>query len=375
MDSDHLSFDQGLEARVKNSLLRFVVASVFCASLSLITCSGSEDDTPHRVVDVHESNGDPDWVSPPNADVYVVGNGPVYWKNGKVHKLNGASYYTEGMSVFVSGDDVYVVGRHTPNYEHAVLWKNGQPLYLDGGSAYSKANSVFVSGENVYVAGYRSNPKGMDVATLWVNGKPQDLGNSVNPSNAHSVFVSGEDVYVGGVEDGYFGMIWKNGKSTGRITNPEYGGRYAKVYSVFVSGEDVHAAVSDFVGLPRANVWQYGEIQTLCLDAAVYSVAVSGGDVYAAGSEANREITETYVKFATLWKNGEKQSLTDGLRFAQASSVVAVGGNVYVAGYEEGENGKAVPMLWINGEAKPLKSAGISQARAVFVVERQPSGD
>ena len=84
-----------------------------------------------------------------------------------------------------------------------------------------------------------------------------------------------------------------------------------------------------------ATVWKNGVAQKLTdgtNEAGARSVYVSGSDVYVAGYDGN---------VATVWKNGVAQNLTDGTYEAKANSVFVSGDDVYVVGlitmYEAGK--------------------------------------
>lgn len=108
-----------------------------------------------------------------------------------------------------------------------------------------------------------------------------------------------------------------------------------------------------------ATLWINGEPQSLpadgSQDAFAHSVAVSGNDVYVAGyHDGNKQV-------AILWKNGVPQSLTDGSENAEAYSVAVSGSDVYVAGYERYSylDGNMLvaqdeARLWKNGQALDL---------------------
>ena len=261
-------------------------------------------------------------------------------------------HYGAIRSVFVSDGDVYATGaeNHDSVSSFATLWKNGVPQRLSDGTHHAVGISVFVSGNDVYVAGQDNY-----AATLWKNGVPQRFaGNLLN-----SVFVSGNDVYVAsGVG------LWKNG-----VQQKSYG----DAFSVFVSGDDVYVAgvelqINPATSRAFATLWKNGAVQRLSdgtYSALANSVFVSGNDVYVAGEE-NRGTT------AILWKNGVLQRLNDGVG---AKSVFISGEDVYVVGHKSGGIDGVFTygaVLWKNGAPQTLD--GHNVANSVFVSNRPASG-
>lgn len=228
---------------------------------------------------------------------------------------------------------------------------------------------------DVYVAGYEE-----DAPMLWKNGEPTKLSHKGLGGIATAVFVSGNDVYVAGLEcvyDGgqdqndpsrYVGVFWKNGIIS-RFTDLA-GKADLEVNDLFVSGSDVYLVGQDKFGAqPSAMLWKNGIADPLSDGskfARASSVFVSGNDVYVVGRVS---------KTATLWKNGVAEKLTDGSKFAQASSVFASGNDIYIVGTEERDS-KRVVMLWTKrGESGRWESKDITDgskeavASSVYVID------
>jgi len=143
---------------------------------------------------------------------------------------------------------------------------------------------------------------------------------------------------------------------------------------VITNGDEVTA---------RARLWKNGEKETLTDESSnscANSVFVSGKDVYVAGY-SRYLIGNSDVPVAKLWKNGKAQKLTNGTKNAEAFSVCVSGNDVYVAGYvkvieelEPGSGGLPYSIgyfkatLWKNGKKLDLKvGKADSQAISVFV--------
>jgi hypothetical protein len=170
-------------------------------------------------------------------------------------------------------------------------------------------------------------------------------------------------------EDGWDKTLWKNRVAQQLSGFPR---------SVFVSGDDVYVAgvekheyeYNEWWRKGRkgeenfATLWKNGVAQKLSDKVSeANSVFVSGGDVYVAGEDDG---------FAALWKNGVAQRLSD--KASEAHSVFVSGGNVYVAGMESAiyvdpdhvQRDHEQATLWKNGVAQRL-SEKISSAGSVFI--------
>ena len=241
--------------------------------------------------------------------------------------------------------------------QFAKLWKDGQMHTLD--NQWSEARSVFVTDNgDVYMAGIAATWWG--TAAVWKNGKVQNLmPGTPFFTQASSVYVSNGNVYVAGSENhsNNNAILWINGKThylTCRTT-------WTSATSVFVSGNDVYVTGIELPdrnnGISTAVLWKNGQKQNLT-DGTIFnsawalSVFVSGNDVYVTGFEGNS---------ARLWKNGIVQNLNG--RASVASSVFVSDGNVYVAGYDVfAENMK----VWKNGNVL-YKMDGKYYVQSIFV--------
>lgn len=118
-----------------------------------------------------------------------------------------------------------------------------------------------------------------------------------------------------------------------------------------------------------ATVWKNGEAQSLTdghHDAVAKSVFVRHDDVYAAGYEKNANNTEV----ATVWKNGVLlYRLTDGNNFSMANSVFVAGDKVIVAGVAH-NGSKDVATVWRNHKPWELSYSGNNAwAHSVFLIQ------
>jgi hypothetical protein len=182
--------------------------------------------------------------------------------------------------------------------------------------------------------------------------------------------VTVHNMYIAGHEPGGQGTaakLWVNGATQ----NIGSAGSAADACSVFVRGADVFVSgyqVNNF-GASVATVWMNGEPDSLtpgAVNGVANSVFVSGlSDLYVAGYEEN----SNRISVATLWRNGQFYArLTNGGGKAEAKSVFVSGNNVYAAGYDTNNMGITVPFFSLNGSTLFLtdgsRSAG---ANSVFV--------
>ena len=238
----------------------------------------------------------------------------------------------------------------------------------DGAKTAECAVTVVVATTmDVYVAGYRyDSTLRKNVATLWKNGTPQTLGRE--EGRALSVFVDGQDVYVAGWEindeDIRVATVWINGEAW----DMSDGKFHAEANSVTVSGPNVWAAGwENYLDLDLAVAWKNGMFSDLNRQfenkAEALSVFAYEGNVYIAGYEESGS-GDDKKKIATLWKNDAytRTNLSDGQDDAEARSVFVADGIIYAVGTENG-----IPTLWVDDE-EPIKIAGLAgDANSVYV--------
>jgi hypothetical protein len=256
--------------------------------------------------------------------------------------------------------DVYVAGYDSNDTVYiAMLWKNGAPIALSDGVAGAKAFGVTVSGGDVYVAGISSDGD-LVVPTIWKNGVPTVLQHRTEVGVAEAVAVADGVVWATGfVADAP--VMWKDGVM---IPLTVYGDQGNGVGAgIAVAGGIPYVTGWEYVIYPdggqsliraQARYWKNGQVHPLT-DASVSgggdAIAVSGGDVWVAGWKQG----DAGPSVAMLWKNGVEQALTDGLRGAEAHALALDGDTVAVAGGEDGP-GSGVAKVWRGGAASDLRA-------------------
>ena len=115
-----------------------------------------------------------------------------------------------------------------------------------------------------------------------------------------------------------------------------------------------------------ARYWKDGVATVLTngtQNAEASSIYAVGNDVYVAGYESNG--TKTVAK---LWKNGVPTNLSNGTNDAAANAVLVNNNNLYVAGYES--NGtKKVAKLWKNGVAQNISNGNFDASIIAIAVK------
>lgn len=88
-------------------------------------------------------------------------------------------------------------------------------------------------------------------------------------------------------------------------------------------------------------------------------------DVFIAGYESSSQ-----KSFAKYWKNGNSITLSKGADRAGAMSIFVKGDDVYVAGYEENNDGKTVAKYWKNGVETSLTNGNQDAiAKSIYINE------
>ena len=262
-------------------------------------------------------------------DIYVCGvlytskgNIPAYWKNGVPVILTPGTGHATGIAVV--GNNVYISGvlQFDNGDMYGVVWKNGVVSYLTEGTTFSLANTVVVSGQNVHVGGYIIQ-EGKTYATYWKNGNPQLLTSGDNFAQVESLAIAGNTVYAAGRELGNdVGKYWKDGQ----VVNLTDGSSQVTISAVCTKGHDVYLAGRRRNGdASELVVWKNNNIIITTpmngFDIQIHAVGLSQSDVLVTGGVIFRNENSSVYAHATLWTNGEPETLAQG----------ADGINVYLA--------------------------------------------
>jgi uncharacterized protein YjdB len=209
-----------------------------------------------------------------------------------------------------------------------------------------------------------------DEVTLYVGGN-ETLKATVLPEEAtnREIEWSSDNEDVATVENGIITAV-SVGSATITVKAKDGSDKYDECLvtiiapDVYIVGSVVHN------GTRQAALWTNGELQVLSsslFGSSANAVYVSGDDVYVVGTDAGNDFRDR----ATLWKNGEAQTLDTGSEInpASASSVyVSESGDVYVVGqmndYES--TFQFIALLWKNGERQTLPGTGNTYAYGVF---------
>lgn len=268
-------------------------------------------------------------------DIYVCGvlytskgNIPTYWKNGVPVILTPGTGQATGIDVV--GNNVYVSGvlQADDGSHYGVVWKNGVISYLTQGAVYSVANALVVSGQNVHVGGYITQD-GKTYATVWKNGTPTFLTAGDNFAHVQSLAISGNTVYAAGRELGTdVGMYWKNAQ----VVNLTDGSSQVTISAVCTKGHDVYVAgrrrngdASELVVWKNNNVIITTPAPMNSFDIQIQAVSVYQSTVLVTGLVIYRNENSSIYTNATLWTNGEPETLAqgaDGINGYFANSIV-----------------------------------------------------
>lgn len=256
------------------------------------------------------------------------------------------------------------------------------PLVLSLACTSARNPMAPLNGVDVYVAGYESNGSA-HIAKYWKNGVPILLSNEIRAGTATSISHNGSDVYVTGREFsintiGPIVKSWKNSLPTA-LTD---GTRDAEAHAIMVSGSDVYIVGGETAYAPdeggAAEYWKNGNRVVLTdgkQSAMARAIAISGTDIYIAGEEKQftklGPTTGMVVSVAKIWKNGIPITLTDGTSIdSGATSIVVVGADIYVAGWEfagVGFDARAVAKYWKNGQSISLANGEGAIATSIAV--------
>ena len=276
-----------------------------------------------------------------------------------------------------------MVGYEVPAYESpvAMMWVNGAEKRLPVGDMrqQSVATAVTWGPEKPIVAGYYPYNTGLNKldheAKLWHNGEiAQSLqGNFTGNTIANGIVANSTDVYVVGfhmVSGLSKAIYWKNAEPV-YLTAVDNRSAFEAAYAIAVRGNDVIVGGSDGVVSTFATLWTNGVKQRLSNGLSVVSaVTATESGVYAAGYARGQNQSGVA---ATVWANGAEQQLTNAPPSKAFARSIRVASNrdVYVAGveYVDFNDNNDQARLWKNGVPQPLEGAVAgSGAHAVEIV-------
>ena len=323
-------------------------------------------------------------IDEPNATVYAVGMEIVssrefyatIWIDGKPTRLSNKTGSSANSVVVTDDNTVYVAGMTDGN---ATLWtiKNNKTTALSlekKGKYYSErqgeyyetnsvGESVFVTpnGE-VYVCGM--NNAGGSEGKIWkisgteITSQTLSEMEECESASVNSLHVtSNGDIYAAGFQCTYsrqwFATLWKNGEMTllSEKGSDASGIKVTPKGDIYVVGE---ASLSDNYTFGKAAViWKNKTLQPLTTANAETSAdakdifITENGDIYVAGYETTNQ---TNAHNATIWKNGQKQTIQPDANKASLNTIyVTPGNNVYVGGYNDSK-----ATIWKNGNPQTL---------------------
>ena len=277
---------------------------------------------------------------------------------GEVKIKTGSQAITGGNIIYVP--DVFVAGsQNNSAYALATYWKNSAAVTLS--TEESALTSIFVNGDDIYAAG-KERINNLQLANYWKNGTKTTLG--ANESAANTISVNGNDVHVGGWEiiNGFdLPRYWKDGTGTTVDVNDPIISKIVtgngSCTGIYVNDNNIHAVGSYRNSQGRFSPWEFTNgiipANTIpnndkhCFANAVF---INGNDEYVAGSQNN---ATSGLAMATIWKNGNAATLTEGTASVGVGTAVFVAGSdVYVAGYEQEDyygGGLTFAKYWKNG--------------------------
>jgi len=211
----------------------------------------------------------------------------------------------------------------------------------------------------VYVLGYEYNGTYV-VKKYWKNGLPIPLSYA-DLAGVSGIAVSGSDVYVAAFEVNGTPSVAKYSKNGTLPIALTDGSHNAGTTAIAVAGSDVYVAGYEndgaqysyydddsnlvYSNYSRAKYWKNGTPYILTdtnHSSSARDIAIDGGDVYVAGDENG------VIKY---WKNGNPVTLT-GSSYGTAIGIAISGSDVYVLGYDGNGNsitGYLIVKIWKNG--------------------------
>ncbi|MEO3408364.1 hypothetical protein AAFN85_30900 [Mucilaginibacter sp. CAU 1740] len=194
-------------------------------------------------------------------------------------------------------------------------------------------------------------------AAYWKNGELVKVDTVNTYSPLISIAVQGDDVYTLGLlgTKGYNFICWKNGKELYK-GDPDADAIPRKL---IVSGNDVYIladvyATTNGEWRSHPTVFKNGikiEVIDGVLWAGSTSMALKGNDIYVTGFIQREGMRDAYV-----WKNGNPIRLSNSKWISEADAITIQGNDIYIAGTGQSQK-SGVCLVWKNqGVADTLVS-------------------
>jgi hypothetical protein len=168
---------------------------------------------------------------------------------------------------------------------------------------------------------------------------------------------NGNDVYAvtrHSTESGREYRYWKNGKSVQPFSTSGY-----SLGERCEAGGDVYTGEDDGNLIVKKNGALLHSLNKGNGEAYLVSICVSGGDIYVCGGDQANDGTG----LAIVWKNGKvHQRLTNGKHNAGAETICLSGGDLYAGGHENGSQGVGLATVWKNGKSHQRLTDGSHNA-------------
>lgn len=251
------------------------------------------------------------------------------------------------------------------------VWNNGVGTVLGDGASNSIAVAVTYEGDNVYVLGTNGSPT---QPAYWKDGEMTQLKDSPN-ATVKDIFVKDGDVYAAWHERiGFymFPMTWADGTVTQLSENGS-----VEVNALWVDGTDIYAVGFDNMPykdseLTIATVWKNGAFDRYLTDGGdMYSTSVAkdiyidGSDIYIAGNES---MPYTGNLNGRIWKNNELLYSYANDKSMEILSLMVYNGDVYAAGWETGDGGGPVGIVFKNDQKLYTLGAN-TQVNAIYIYD------
>ncbi len=324
---------------------------------------------------------------PSEVDVYLAGveKGELQttvkvWKNGTAQTIMRADgTLTEVVDMVVHNGKVYVAISDAVG-NGAYYWADGERVELTSPwETNAWATGITVHENDVYVSGYiqGKNNSTRNVAVYWKNGTAHLLSEEhpLSQYYARAIATVNGEVLVAGESDTR-PVVWSENGAITPLEFDDYTMNNARYYIRTISHSDadlyVYAdIVAVFTGYRRMVYWKNGTahypVGRELHNSVTRDFFVKGNDVYIAGASGFYDHAEggSVINPAAYWKNGEMVLLGSKTQHGTAHAIgVTSNDDIYAAGREGSR-----ATLWINGQKQSITAGNNSVFQAMVLVE------